>query len=137
MKYFITRAYMTNGPKFNNPKADEFGIGKAMLIYNVDCLEIYKTVYIVESVMNAKTLGDNATATDGKKISKYQLNIYKKSSVERFIIILDPDAYEEAIDLALELVMSKKVKVILLDEGTDVNDIGRKKTLAKAYNKRY
>lgn len=137
MKYFITRAFMSNGPKFNNPKADDYGIGKSMLIYNVDCLQIYKTVYIVESVMNAKTLGDNAIAIDGKKISRYQLNVLIKSSVERFIIILDPDAYQEAIELAIDLFNYKMVKVVKLPDGVDVNDIGRKRTLHYVYKNRY
>jgi len=137
MKYFITRAFMTSGPKFNNPKADEYGIGKNMLIYNIDCLELYKTVFIVESVMNAKTLGDNAVGLDGKKCSAYQLNHLIKSQVERFIIILDPDAYREALELALKLIPYKMVKVVLLEEGVDVNDIGRSKTLLKVYDNRY
>lgn len=137
LKYFITRNYMSNGPKFNNPKAEDFGIGKSMLIYNIDCLQLYKTVFIVESVTNARTIGDNAVATDGKKLSRYQINDFIKSPVERFIIILDPDAYKEAIELGLKLCNHKKVKVVNLGSNKDVNDIGRTKTLLQVYKNRY
>lgn len=135
--YFNARRFLSNGPKYNNPNSEDFGIGKSILLYNSDCLWLYDKVFIVESLLNARTLGDNATAMGGKKASEYQINLFIKSPVKRFIIILDPDAYTEAIELALRLVDYKKVKVILLPEDNDVNDLGRKKTLNFVHTNHY
>ena len=66
-------------------------------------------------------------ATMGKAISAYQINEIIKSPVERIIILLDPDAKEQAINLALKLVSYKKVKVVYLPDEKDCNDLGRKK----------
>ena len=73
----------------------------------------------------------------GKAISRYQLNELIKSPVKRFIILLDPDAISYAIDLALKLVNFKKVKVVQLPEGKDVNDLNKKNTLNLVYKTRY
>jgi two-component system sensor histidine kinase KdpD len=50
---------------------------------------------------------------------------------------LDPDAKEYAINLALKLVAYKKVKVVFLPDGKDVNDLGRSQTLKLVYATRY
>ena len=68
---------------------------------------------------------------------RIQVNELLKSSCERFIILLDPDAKKYAINLALKLVAYKKVKVVFLPEGKDVNDLGRKETLRLVYQTRY
>lgn len=125
--YFIGRRFLALGlNKFNNPDAEEFGIGKTELIFNEDALQIYSTVYIVESVINALTIGPNAIAIMGKKISPVQLSKILRSPCKRFVICLDPDAYTQAIQLGFKLVEYKKVKVIKFPEERDVNDLGRK-----------
>ncbi len=129
LTYFNARRFMSNGPKYNNPEEEDFGIGKSILIYNIDALWLYDRIFVVESLLNSRTLGDNSTAMGGKKASEYQINEYIKSPVKRYVIILDPDAYKEAIELALRLVDYKRVKVILLPGDNDVNDLGRKRTL--------
>ena len=73
------------------------------------------------------TMGERGIATMGKAISAYQINEIIKSPVERIIILLDPDAKEQAINLALKLVSYKKVKVVYLPDDKDCNDLGRKK----------
>ena len=135
--YFNARNFTGLGPKFKNPRIEEFGIGKNLLIYNVDALELYRTIYILESATNALTLGDKATATGGKVISRYQISKYLQSSAQRFVIILDPYANHEALWAGMQLVYHKKVKVVLLPESKleeDVNDIGKKKTLKHIKN---
>lgn len=127
--YFNARLYIGDGPKYNNPEVDVTGLGKSFIIYNADALELYKTVYICEGAINAETIGENGIATGGKTIARYQVNRLIKSQVERFVILLDPDAKKEAIDLALKLCNFKKVKVVYLPEGTDCNDLGRRKVL--------
>lgn len=82
-------------------------------------------------------MGERGIASGGKAISRYQINEIIKSPVERVIILFDPDAKDRAIDLALKLVNFKKVKVIFLPEGTDCNDLGRKRTLSHVYKVHY
>jgi DNA primase len=124
--YFIGRRYLLLGAnKFNNPDAEKFGIGKSELIFNEDALHIHSTIYIVESVFNALTLGSNAIAILGKKISNIQLSKILRSPCKNFIICLDPDGYSDALQLAFKLVETKRVKVIKFPEGKDVNDLGK------------
>lgn len=125
--YYIGRRFIAFGSnKFKNPNAEELGIGKSEIIYNEDALYIYNKVYIVESVINAITLGPNAIAIMGKKISDIQFSKISRSPCKIFIIALDPDALEQAIKLALRLVEKVKVKVIQFPEKEDVNSLGKK-----------
>lgn len=135
--YFNARRYMFDGPRFNNPLIEDFGIGKSMLLYNIDCLSLYKKVFIVEGLMNARTIGDNSVATGGKKISKYQINTLIKSPVEKFVIGFDNDGLHDAIKLALRLVNYKKVKIMMFEDEKDINDLGRNKSLKIARSNKY
>lgn len=137
LRYYNARKVIGNGPRYNNPNKDITGLGKEFIIFNYDALEMYRSVFICEGALNALTLGDRGIATMGKAISGYQVNELLKSSCERFIILLDPDAKKYAINLALKLVAYKKVKVVFLPEGKDVNDLGRKETLRLVYQTRY
>lgn len=135
--YFNARRFFGYGPKFNNPLVEDFGMGKNMLTYNADALYLYKTIWGVESIMNAETIGDNAIAFGGKKISNYQINDILRSPCEKFIIGLDPDAIEDAIKLALRLYGYKKVKLVIPPTGKDINDIGRKKAITISHKNKY
>lgn len=137
LRYYNARRVIGTGPRYNNPNKDITGLGKEFIIFNQDALDMYKTVYICEGAFNALTLGPKAIATMGKAISRYQLNLLLKSQVDRFIILLDPDAKEQAIKLALSLVNFKKVKVCFLPDGKDVNDIGKSSTMKIIYRTRY
>lgn len=137
LTYFNARRFIGNGPRYNNPDTSDSGLGKSFIIYNKDALEMYKTVFICEGAINAQTMGERGIASGGKSISRYQINEIIKSPVERLIILFDPDAKHNAIDLALKLVQYKKVKVVFLPEGKDVNDLGRKETLRRIYQVHY
>jgi len=127
--YYNARKFMGTGPKYINPTIEEFGIGKSLLLYNIDALAIYSHIYMVEGVFNADTLGDNAIATGGKKISKYQISMMIKSKAIKYTLLLDPDAMEDSVKLAMSLSYHKKVRVVALPDDNDVNDLGKKKTL--------
>ena len=73
----------------------------------------------------------------GKAVSAYQINQLIKAPCKRYIILLDSDAWDYAIDLALKLVNYKKVKVIRFPDSRDVNDLGKKKVLKLIYKSRY
>lgn len=135
--YFNARRVIGGGPKYKNPDTSTSGLGKSFILYNRDALDMYKTVYICEGAINAQTIGDNAIASGGKAISRYQINLILKSKAEHIIILFDPDAKDRAISLGMSLVPHKKVKVVFLPEGKDVNDLGRKETLRYVYNTRY
>ena len=137
LRYYNARNVIGTGPRYNNPNKDITGVGKEFIIFNYDALEMYRSVFVCEGALNALTMEDRGIATMGKAISAYQVNELLKSSCERFIILLDPDAKKYAINLALKLVAYKKVKVVFLPEGKDVNDLGRKETLRLVYQTRY
>lgn len=137
LRYYNARKVIGNGPRYNNPNKDITGLGKEFIIFNYDALEMYRSVFICEGALNALTLGDRGIATMGKVVSAYQINELLKCSCQRFIILLDPDAKKYAINLALKIVTYKKVKVVFLPDGKDVNDLGRKQTLKLVYQTRY
>lgn len=135
--YFNARLFIGNGPRYNNPDTNESGLGKSFIIYNKDALSMYNSVFLCEGAFNAQTMGERGIASGGKHISRHQINTILKSSVQKIIILFDPDAKEKALDLALKLAPYKKVKVVFLPDGKDVNDIGRKATLKLVYSVRY
>lgn len=137
LRYYNARLVIGNGPRYRNPDKDVSGLGKEFIIFNHDALEMYDSVYICEGAFNAMTMGDRAIAMMGKAVSAYQINELIKSPVKRFIILLDFDAREYAINLALKLVPFKRVKVVFFDDKRDVNDLGKKATLRKVYSTRY
>lgn len=126
--YYNTRIFMGSGPKYNNPSIEEFGIGKSLVIYNLDALGLYDEICLLEGVFNAETVGENAIAMGGKKVSDYQISIIVKSPVKFVTLILDPDALEDSIRVAKELSYHKKVRIIQLPEDKDANDLGHEET---------
>jgi hypothetical protein len=137
LRYYNARNVMGNGSRYNNPTKDITGVGKEFIIFNHDALGMYNQVFICEGAINALTMGERGVATMGKAVSRYQLNEFIKSPVKRFIILLDHDAIDKAIDLALKLVNFKKVKVVIFPDERDVNDIGRKNTMRLVYSFHY
>lgn len=128
--YFNARAIIDIGPKYENPKEEEVGIGKGWVIYNIDVLRYSTKVWIFEGVLNAITIGQNATNIGGKVPSPWQLNQYIKSPCQKFVIALDDDAYTEALDFGLKLTAAgKMVKILRFPKGKDANDLGKKATL--------
>jgi DNA primase len=129
MIYFNARQFMNiSEDKFKNPSMEEFGVGKSLLMFNSDCLHIYRRVYLMESAMNCLTWGDDAFGIGGKIASKYQKTKILNSRAKEVVIILDSDAYWEALQLGLELSYHKKVKVVKMPHKKDVNDLGKSAT---------
>ena len=137
LRYYNARNVIGQGPRYNNPNKDITGLGKEFIIFNQDALDMYSSIFICEGAINALTMGDRAIATMGKAISAYQVNQLIKSPVNRFILLLDPDAIKYSINLAFKLVAYKKVKVIQLPEGKDCNDLQRPAVMKLVYQTRY
>jgi len=74
-------------------------------------------------------MGSQAIAIGGKYASTYQRSDILRSPVKRVVILLDEDAYPEALDLGLKLCYHKKVKVVRMPKDKDVNDLGKKETI--------
>ena len=128
--YFNARRLIGSGPRYNNPKNQDNEIGKSYIIYNEDALDLYKKVYLCEGAINATTMGEQGISSGGKDISSYQINKILKSPVERVVIMFDSEWFAKlkAIEVALQLVQLKKVKVVFFPPGKDVNDLGIKKS---------
>lgn len=126
--FFQGRKFVGNGPKMMNPENEEFGVGKTEVIFNEDALLMYTHINVVESITNAITLGESTVAILGKSISDYQLKKIIASPCTHITILLDDDALIKAIDLVLQLVHYKRVRLVRMPNGKDVNDLGRKKT---------
>lgn len=122
---------------FLNPPTEDFDVGKTQMIHNIDALFLYKKVYIVESITNELTLPSNTIAIGGKIISPWQITAILDSPVKFLVILLDPDAYQEALEISINLSKYKKVKMVKLPEGKDVNDLGKKQTLELVKNTPY
>jgi len=127
--YFQTRKFFGTGPKFNNPLYEDFGIGKNQVIYNSDALNRYDEVNVLESFTNAWTLGQNSVGLNGKTLSMKQKALILQSKCTKVNILLDHDAWEYALELALELLDYKEIRVIWFKDDRDVNDLGRKTVL--------
>lgn len=127
--YYQTRRFFGIGPKFKNPKVDDFGIGKAQVIYNKNALYKYSEVNVVESVINCLTLDDNTIGTNGKHPSPKQLSDMLKSPVKIFNLMLDPDAGAEALEVAHRLLRIKPIRIVTFPEGYDVNTLGYEPTM--------
>ena len=135
--YFTSRRFLSHGPKFLNLEVEDNNIGKNMIIYNYEALYMYNRVRLVESIMNAETLGDNTIAINGKKISSYQLNQIIKAPCTHITILLDDDAWKEAFQIALQLINHKYVKIVDFPKNKDVNDLGKRQTLKRIYKHKY
>ena len=137
--YWNARRFMGPvGTKYKNPVAEDIGLGKSYVIYNKEALYMYKRVYLCEGAFNAETVGDKGIATAGKFVTDYQVNLITQSPVEEVVLLLDPDAESQSVDLAIKLSMYKKVKVVIFsDPEKDVNDYGKKYTLKEANAHRF
>jgi len=135
--YFTSRRFLGHGPKFLNISLDEVPIGKNLVMYNHEALFIYDKIRLVESVMNAETLGDNAVALNGKSVSSYQLSQLIKADATHFTILFDQDAWIHALYLCLKLAPYKWVKPVYFEDSRDVNDLGKQKVLRKIFKNRY
>jgi hypothetical protein len=59
------------------------------------------------------------------------------SPTRDLVIGLDPDAMKEAIEIAMQMVHFKRIKLLRLPENKDINDIGKTQTLALEKSSEY
>lgn len=120
LNYFIARSYLNNTKmKYKNPEVD-----KESLIWNEHLINWDEPVYIVEGAFDSIFL-PNSIPMLGKFMTQ---NLFNKlyDNAKRVVIVLDPDAWEDAFRLYHRLNCGKlmgKVRIIRLTGDQDIADL--------------
>ncbi len=129
VNYFVARSYnpLVKRIKYLNPKID-----KNKIIFNEGIINWDSTIYLVEGVFEMLTLDTmNCIPLLGKKLSPLLMQ-YLKLYKPYVIVILDPDAYKDCIQLTEILLtiygeFDYKVKLVKLNLGNlDLDEIRTK-----------
>jgi len=126
LNYWVTRTYVNAKPKYLNPDSD-----KEQIIFNECCLNWDSDIYLVEGPFDHLVV-HNSIPILGKKISdKLMHSLFHKASAN-IIILLDSDAWNDAIKHYSKLNVGKlfgRIKIVKLEEGYDIakihEDFGR------------
>ena len=120
INYFIARSYLNYSKmKYKNPEAQ-----KETIIFNEYLIDWDKPVYIVEGAFDSIFI-PNAIPMLGKFMSEHLFNeLYTKA--KKIIIILDPDAWNDAERLYHRINIGKlmgKVWIVKLEGNQDIADL--------------
>lgn len=141
-RYYQGRSFVGAKIKYFNPPKEAVGIGKEDIIYNEDAIHMgYSKVWIMEGALDALTIGDTGTSTQGWSMSRWQELKYMNGNMEEMVFVPDCGVdtagvkyYHRAVQAAITFIRSKRIKVIdtnrLSMYGKDVNEIGREKIFA-------
>lgn len=129
VNYFVARKYddyNKKKPSYDNPKSN-----KDSIIFNDGYLNWDSTIYIVEGVFEMFSLPMNGVPLLGKTMST-SLFLKLKDLKPNIIIILDPDAYKNSIELFYQLNSiyvgyEDRVKIVKLSNKNDDLDLIRRK----------
>ena len=120
LNYFISRSYVNHRMKYLNPVTS-----KEDIIFNEDKIDWNKNLFLVEGVFDSLFI-PNSIPMLGKIMSdKLWEVIYKKLS-KKIFIVLDSDAWNDAIKLYKKLdggKLKEKVFLTKVPNNTDVADI--------------
>jgi hypothetical protein len=97
LNYFIARSWVKNKIKYKNPKAE-----KDQIIFNEINIDWTKDVYLCEGVFDSFFL-NNPIVMLGKKISKLLFETIYNKAEGMVHIVLDGDAFTDAVKLYHEL----------------------------------
>lgn len=120
LNYFIARSYLNNTKmKYKNPEVD-----KESLLWNEHLINWDETVYIVEGAFDSIFL-PNSIPMLGKFMTQ---NLFNKlyDNAKKVVIVLDPDAWEDAFRLYHKLNCGKlmgKLWIVKLDGDKDIADL--------------
>jgi len=142
INYFVARSYDKSNKKFpyDNPKSN-----KNLVIFNEGYLNWDSTIFLVEGVFEMFSLPTNAIPLLGKVLST-KLFLTLKEKKPNIIIILDPDAYSNSIELYYQLYSiyvgcEERVKIVKLPFEKDLDLIrvkrGNDSVISCLYNARY
>ena len=123
LNYFITRTYdeSIKKKKYDNPKAN-----KDSIIFNEGFINWDFTVYLVEGAFDMLSMPNNTIPMLGKTISN-TLFIKLKQLKPNIVIVLDPDALKESIDLLILLNniyfgFEERLRVVVIPTDEDIDE---------------
>jgi DNA primase len=120
LNYFIARSYLTKTKlKYKNPE-----VQKEIIIWNECLIKWEEPIYIVEGAFDSIFL-PNSIPMLGKFMSENLFkNLYEKA--KKIVIVLDGDAYEDAVKLYHKINCGKlmgKVWIVKLPIDKDIADL--------------
>lgn len=117
MIFWVARKFQAEEPdseKYVNP------VEGNRCIFNLDKAKDFTTVIITEGPTSAIAVGKNGVATFGKVIMNDQKLLLASYDFEEYIVALDGDARQEALDLVSFFVQAgKNVSLIPFKDGQD------------------
>lgn len=121
INYFIARSYLNRTKmKYKNPEAQ-----KELIIFNEYLVDWNETIYIVEGAFDSIFI-PNAIPLLGKFMSDHLFNTLYEKAKGKIVIVLDPDAWNDAERLYHKLNCGKlmgKVFAIKLEGDKDIADL--------------
>lgn len=121
INYFIARSYLNRTKmKYKNPEAQ-----KELIIFNEYLVDWNETIYIVEGAFDSIFI-PNAIPLLGKFMSDHLFNTLYEKVKGKIIIVLDPDAWNDAERLYHKLNCGKlmgRVFAIKLEGDKDIADL--------------
>ena len=128
INYFVGRSYdpKEKKRKYDNPKSD-----KDKIIFNEGLVNWDSTVYLVEGVFEMLSFPVNIIPMLGKTISP-TLYLKLKEMLPDVVVLLDPDAYKNAVELIYQLQTiyvgcEEKIKLVKLPTEDDLDELRRNK----------
>jgi DNA primase len=124
INYFLGRSYEKYTKlKYKNPE-----IPKSEIIFNEGKINWDSNIYVVEGVFDHIVV-PNSVPMLGKVISDDLFTKLVKNAERKVIILLDSDAYNDAIKLYKKLNSTKlynRVMIIKLPDGYDISDVNQR-----------
>ena len=121
LNYYIARSWVPyTKAKYKNPEAE-----KDKIIFNEHLINWEKDIYIVEGVFDGFFL-DNSIPLLGKFMSKLLFETIYKNAKSDIIVVLDGDAWQDALKLYDELnggELYERIKIVKLPKDKDVCDL--------------
>lgn len=132
LDFFIGRAFLPwVKPKYLNPK-----IEKTLIHFNESLINWNSTIYLVEGPFDAIVV-PNSIPLLGKIISEKLLFDLQYKATGLVVIVLDGDAYKDAIKLYKKLNtmnLYNRVRIVLLGEEWDISLVNEKLGLKGVFN---
>jgi len=126
INYFVARTYdeTIKRGKYDNPKSD-----KDKIIFNEGLINWDSTVYLVEGAFEMLSFPVNCIPMLGKTISDI-LFLKLKEMKPHVVVLLDPDAYKNSIELyytlhTIYVDCEERVKIVKLPTKDDLDELRR------------
>lgn len=124
INYFVSRTYdkTVKKKKYDNPKSN-----KDRIIFNEGFINWDSTIYLVEGVFEMLSFPVNCIPMLGKTIST-TLYMKLKEHLPDVIILLDPDAYKDSVELFyliqnIYVGCEERVKIVKLPTNEDLDEL--------------